>query len=250
MWAMAKLSKCYATTKKGHNRTLTWAIEPEQITLVIFLWQDPCHMDPSNFPVTWPWMFKAAKYASFYIAIQYLCYLYTLSRNDEMMQYFLGFKVHCQERSVLVLDPISSEISVLHLPCLASRVMQRKWHTWMWLTENGTSLQIVRHTEHTSCQGHPQYVVSRIFAPKSLTSGSAALSTFTHNCNLSHYAWTKTPWYRIYDKLLALAPLFTHDLFSPPRSVFLPAQVFCAGETRFATGTSEAFLSPFLRLFN
>jgi hypothetical protein len=80
-------------------------------------------MDPSNFLVTWPWILKAAKYASFYIAIQYLCYLYTLSRNDEMMQCFLGFKFHWQERSTLVLDPISSEISVSQLPCLAYRAI-------------------------------------------------------------------------------------------------------------------------------
>lgn len=85
-----------------------------------------------------------------------------------------------------------------------------------------------------------------------LPPGRSAALTFTHNCNLSHWAWTKHP------GIESMLSYLHWHLCSSRRPLLIAevsilAKLKCslfAAESHSATGTLEVFLSPFLRLFS
>lgn len=142
-------------------------------------------MDQSDFPVMWPRIFKAAKYESFYVAIQYFCHLDTLSSNDEMILSILMIQISLtRERGALVLDPISSKLSVcntlltISCPCNENGILQ------CGLLKIGSDFRL-SGTLNTQLVKDINSRLCLEFLHRNLLPPGEQLSLSTHNCNTS-----------------------------------------------------------------
>lgn len=179
LWAMAKLSNVMQYQRKATIELWlepfgTWTNHSSKFLVTGFLPHGPKQL-PSHVAME----FQSSKVCIFlYSHPTPMLSVYFVKKwwDDAMLfrvQSSLTREKHTHTRSDFI------RAFSLASPRLESHALQWTWHTSMRLPQNRSRLQIVRHTEQTACEGHQQHVVvSRILAPKSLTSRSIGSSHF------------------------------------------------------------------------